>query len=285
MSRVFLSWSGERSFKVAEYMAEWLRDVIQAADPWFSARDIDRGAVWFSAIAKSLSETSVGVILLTNENKDAPWILFESGALAKGLESSRVCTFLIDLKPEHFNNPLAQFNHSLPTQDSLFALIRTINDSLSTGSLDTKRLEKAFALAWPNFQSEFARIISETDNIMPAPKPRRTEEILVDVLENSRSLHAIVRRIEAELDRIRLNHVSQQSFSLNALASTSTPSGLFELRQKIIGMHVAGVPLEQAMEAVRGVPSAFVRAVYSEMDDFDEKRDQLRQAIGGKGHQ
>lgn len=257
-------------------MAEWLRDVVQAADPWFSARDIDRGAVWFSAIARSLSETSVGIVLLTNENKEAPWILFESGGLAKGLESSRVCTFLIDIKPEDVKNPLAQFNHSMPTEDGVFSLIRTVNESLTLGALESKRLERAFELAWPDFQSEFKRILSETDNRTPVHQPRRTEDILADVLESSRSLNSTMRRIEAEFDRLRLSQNFQQGVSLNALAPAPMPSGLYEFRQKIMSMHIAGVPIEQAIEAVRSVPSAFVRAVYSEMDDFDKAKDHLR---------
>ena len=88
--RVFLSWSGERSRRVAELLDDWLQCVIQAADPWMSSKDIDRGALWFSEITDQLANTAIGVVCLTKENKNKPWILFESGALAKGISSNRV---------------------------------------------------------------------------------------------------------------------------------------------------------------------------------------------------
>lgn len=117
--KVFLSWSGDRSKKVAELLDEWLQCTIQTCQPWLSSRSIDRGALWFSEITAELADTTVGIICLTSENKESPWILFESGALAKGLNSSRVCTFLIDLEPADLGNPLAQFNHTVYTKSSL----------------------------------------------------------------------------------------------------------------------------------------------------------------------
>lgn len=112
--KIFISWSGRRSQAVAEMLNDWIKCVLQASRPWLSTRDIDRGALWFSEIHDQLRDTSVGIICLTQENKERPWILFESGALAKGLSSNRVCTFLIDLKPSDLQDPLAQFNHTSP---------------------------------------------------------------------------------------------------------------------------------------------------------------------------
>lgn len=136
--RVFLSWSGERSRRVAELLDDWLQCVIQAADPWMSSKDIDRGALWFSEITDQLANTAIGVVCLTKENKNKPWILFESGALAKGISSNRVCTFLVDLKPTDIENPLAQFNHSLPNKNGVWDLVRTINISLKRKSIKRK---------------------------------------------------------------------------------------------------------------------------------------------------
>jgi len=117
--KVFISWSGERSKQVAELLNDWIQCVIQAASPWMSSKDIDRGALWFSEINDQLANTCVGIICLTQQNKNKPWILFESGALAKGITSNRVCTFLIDLQPTDIENPLAQFNATVPTKESV----------------------------------------------------------------------------------------------------------------------------------------------------------------------
>ena len=41
--RVFISWSGERSKRVALTLHTWLPDVIQAIEPWMSRRDLGAG--------------------------------------------------------------------------------------------------------------------------------------------------------------------------------------------------------------------------------------------------
>src|SRR5690349_13640049 len=115
--KVFISWSGARSRAVAELLNDWLKCVLQALRPWLSTQDIDRGALWFTEIHGQLNDTSIGIVCLTQENKNRPWILFESGALAKGLSTSRVCTLLIDLEPSDLDDPLAQFNHTFPRKD------------------------------------------------------------------------------------------------------------------------------------------------------------------------
>ena len=76
--KVFLSWSGERSRLVATLLDEWLRCVLQAIRPWISTKDIDRGSLWFSEIQDQLQDVTTGIICLTQENKEKPWILFEN---------------------------------------------------------------------------------------------------------------------------------------------------------------------------------------------------------------
>lgn len=112
--KVFISWSGARSKEVAELMRDWIRCVLQVTRPWISTRDLDRGSIWFGEINEQLKDTGIGIICLTQENKNRPWILFEAGALMKGLTVNRVCTFLIDLEPKDVEDPLAQFNHTFP---------------------------------------------------------------------------------------------------------------------------------------------------------------------------
>lgn len=50
--KVFISWSGNKSHKVAMIFREWLPSVIQSLEPYVSSEDIDKGARWSSDIAK-----------------------------------------------------------------------------------------------------------------------------------------------------------------------------------------------------------------------------------------
>jgi|GEM_PF-3535719 len=194
--KVFLSWSGLRSKAVAELLRDWIRCVLQATRPWISTRDLDRGSIWFGEISDQLKETSVGIVCLTHENKNRPWILFEAGALAKGLTSSRVCTFLVDLTPKDLEDPLAQFNHTFPIKESMFGLIETLNNSLGANALDHRILQQIFTTYWPQFEQGFANALKTSKPEEPA-KPRPEEDILAEILSNTRSLTSRVARIEA----------------------------------------------------------------------------------------
>ena len=199
---VFISWSGERSKRVALFLREWLSCVLQNVNPWVSSKDIDRGSLWFSEISQKLGETAVGVICLTQENKEKPWILFEAGALAKGLSSNRVCTLLIDLEPKDIGDPLAQFNHTAPEKTGILDLVSTLNVASGTKILDDQVLKRVFETYWPQFESGFAEILASTPNTQS--KPRAKDDVLSEILENTRSLSGRIRKLEEQT--IRLNN-------------------------------------------------------------------------------
>ena len=165
-----------------------------------SSKDIDRGALWFSEITDQLANTSIGIVCLTKENKSKPWILFESGALAKGLSSNRVCTFLIDLVPTDLENPLAQFNHTFPSRESVWELVRTINLSLKENALKESVLSKVFDTYWPQFEGDFKNIIKTTPETEAVVK-RNDNDIMLDVLSTVRMLDKRLRNIEVNSER------------------------------------------------------------------------------------
>jgi hypothetical protein len=180
---------------VGELLDEWLQCVIQAINPWRSDRDIDRGSLWFTQITNQLQETSIGIVCITQENKNNPWILFETGALAKGLSSSRVCTFLIDLEPSDIRDPLAQFNHTKPNVDGVRSLVKTLNSTLEEKSLPDKILDQVFDTYWPQFEERFSAIIDETPQHQNV-EIRTENDILTELLDITRGLDKRIRDVE-----------------------------------------------------------------------------------------
>lgn len=195
--RVFISWSGNRSFKVARFLDSWISSVIQAIDPWISSEDIDKGSLWFSEITTRLATTQTGIVCLTKENLNKPWILFEAGALAKGLSSSRVFTFLIDLEPKDVTDPLAQFNHTLPDKGNMYRLMSSINKCLGERALKESKLKEVFGTYWPQFDKEFKKILDTTKTSKEEEKEERPkDDILNEILYSVRSLDKRLRTIE-----------------------------------------------------------------------------------------
>ena len=195
--KIFISWGGSKSKAIAEVLRDWIKLVLQAMRPWMSTRDIDRGAIWLTEIMDQLKDTEVGIVCLTQENKNRPWVLFEAGALVKGLTSNRVCTLLIDLQPTDVEDPLAQFNHTLPTKEGMLSFIRTLNARLGEAGLDERALERSFTTFWPQFEQDFHAAI-ESNPVTETLEPRSEKEILVEILQNSRSLHQRLAALSAK---------------------------------------------------------------------------------------
>lgn len=195
--KVFISWSGQLSLAVAELLHDWLKCVLQVSEPWLSSRDIDRGALWFTEINNQLKDTSVGIICLTHENKNKPWLLFEAGALAKGLSSSRVCTLLINLKPTDLGDPLAQFNHTQPDKTSIKLLVLTLN-SLCTAPLAHNIVERVFETYWAQFEAGFKKAIKENPVTEQAAEPKDANTMLERIYESTMSLNQRIAKLEIQ---------------------------------------------------------------------------------------
>jgi len=199
--KVFLSWSGARSMAAAELLKWWTRSIIQAARPWISTEDLDRGSLWFSEINNSLSDTSIGIVCLTQENKDRPWILFEAGALAKGLSNSRVCTFLVDLTPSDIRDPLAQFNHTQAKEEDMRKLARTLNRQLGENALEDSVLTGAFDAYWLQFQARWEALMKNTPDATHVEK-RPADDIMSEILDNVRGMNQRIRVLESVAEKI-----------------------------------------------------------------------------------
>jgi hypothetical protein len=198
--KVFISWSGELSKKVAELISIWLPDTLQGIKTWISSEDIDKGAIWFNEIAGTLSETNFGIICLTSDNINNPWILFEAGALSKGLSKNKVCPLLVNLSATNLKPPISQFNCVLPTKSDLYKMLKSINNEQDTGRLTEERLEKTFDRWWEVFEKEFKKILSEFKPEKTIQQ-RATNELLEEILESTRAvqrgMHSIINHDES----------------------------------------------------------------------------------------
>lgn len=210
-----------------------------------SSKDIDRGSLWFSEISQKLGETAVGIICLTQENKEKPWILFEAGALAKGLNSNRVCTLLIDLEPKDIGDPLAQFNHTAPDKAGILDLVSTLNVASGTKLLDDQVLRRVFDTYWPQFESEFSEILTSTPNTQT--KPRAKDDMLSEILDNTRSLSSRIRKLEEQT--IRLGNSGMHS-----------PTPLSE--QTLHSLMLERLANDPAFRSEHGLPDELLKTYY-----------------------
>lgn len=166
-------------------MRDWLPAALQYVKPYFSPEDIEKGTKWNTEIAKELETSNVGVICLTQENTEKPWILFEAGALSKSIDKSRVCTLLFDIEPTDVKGPLTSFQGTRFISDDFKRLVTTINNCAGDSKLDTAVLDSVFSMWWPRLEAQVAEIIKTHGK--GGKKERRPErDILEEILELSR---------------------------------------------------------------------------------------------------
>lgn len=77
--KLFISWSGEFSRKVAECLSVWIPTIIQTVEVFYSPDDIAKGENWGNRLSEELEQSNFGIVCLTPENVLAPWIHFEAG--------------------------------------------------------------------------------------------------------------------------------------------------------------------------------------------------------------
>lgn len=245
--KIFMSWSGRRSHATAELLSWWVRCVIQASRPWISSEDVDRGSLWFTQISNGLSDTAVGIVCLTHENKDRPWILFEAGALAKGLSDSRVCTFLVDLEHRDIRDPLAQFNHTQPNIDDMRKLIRTLNSCMGTAALEQSVLNDAFNTYWPQFEERFAKLMADIPQ-EGVVEVRKEGDVLSEILEHVRGMNQRIRHLESLREQLPSWLDNPPRFPEES--SPHRPTEI-DLLREITGAAANGVAVEKIQEFAR----------------------------------
>jgi hypothetical protein len=176
--KVFISWSGPRGMLLADALNDWIHNVIQTVDCFYSSEDIRAGQRWNSEINMKLAETHFGVLCVTPENITSPWLNFEAGALAKTLaDESRVVPVTLGFAPSALEDPLRQFNGVEATKSGVLKLVISIAEVAKT----TIDVERTFELWWPELEQKIAAI-PETGETAALPQPPGESELIAEVL-------------------------------------------------------------------------------------------------------
>jgi hypothetical protein len=226
-TKVFISWSGDLSRQLAEAVRNWIPGVLQYVKPYFTPDDIEKGTKWSTEIIKELEGSEVGIICLTRNNLNKPWILFEAGALSKNFGKSKVCTLLFDIDSTDLTGPLTGFQDTKFNKIDFKKLIVSINHEAGEAKLDSRVLDEVFEMWWGKLEETVNEILSghkEQDQ-----SPTRTErEILEEILELTRmkattpsrrskmSKSIIYELIEAfeELSMMQVKYNDKRAFTL-----------------------------------------------------------------------
>ena len=155
--KIFISWSGQLSKAVASVWRDLIAETFDTVDPFMSEEDIGAGTRGLPRIATELAGTSFGIILVTQENQNSPWINYEAGALSKdvGDETVRVAPVLVDFERKNdVTGPIGQFQAGLLDREGVefilveIAQVVQVNDAV---------IRKRLANSWSGeYEARFA---------------------------------------------------------------------------------------------------------------------------------
>jgi hypothetical protein len=239
--KIFISWAGEAGNEIGRRIADWLPEVLQSADAFMSARDIDKGAQWCTTLMKELESTDIGIICVTPDRLTSEWLHFEAGALSKKVTESRVLPLLFGVRPSQLIGPLATFQCSTFGREEVNRVVASLNKVSGANQLDPSRLQRAFDRMWPEFETVIADIMHRWEEEWHRPQAvgpvtdDEKEPLLDQILDG-------VRRIERATTQIREAETSDDI--LDAAPATSTrrfpPGFLDELRARLSLSDIVG---------------------------------------------
>jgi TIR domain len=192
--KVFISWSGSRSKSVAKALADWIPNVVQGTDCFYSDESIDAGQRWNDEITKWLAVTDFGIVCVTPENTEARWLNFEAGALAKKLDdTTRLVPVTLGFSPGALEFPLRQFNGVGADGTGIKKLVQSlVNTSGSKINVDM-----TFELWWPKLDAALQAIPAPAEDVA-VPEPPDPAELLPEIL-------SVVRKIERQQESSSLD--------------------------------------------------------------------------------
>ncbi|CAL2101675.1 protein of unknown function [Tenacibaculum sp. 190130A14a] len=201
--KIFISWSGELSKKIAEELQEWIPQVINNVEPYVTSKSIKKGDRWLSEIYKELEESNFGLVCLTKDNLKSPWIMFEAGAISKNLQDSRVSCLLFDgLNQHEVEKPLSFFQNTQFSKEEYQKLMFSINDSLGEKGLTEKVLNKSFEKWWPDLESKVTTITAE---YFPKVPKSNKDDILSEIHKTTTYISNAVSRLNLNLPKESLD--------------------------------------------------------------------------------
>ena len=200
---VFVSWSQPAGAKIAALLKPFLEDVLGTVTI-FASQAMEAGTRWSSEIPQRLDQCNAGLVLVTPENSQAPWLHFEAGALSKHVAESRVVPLLCagatvgDIQ----GTPLSLFQAVALAQDDFLSVCLSFGAAFGTaGDLVRRRFEKN----WPDLETALSKI--------KAGDGHKKQLDLSDLMAVLERIASQVSLIDASVRPVSLTHSSVAGYS------------------------------------------------------------------------
>lgn len=187
---VFISFGCDASKEIANILKDKIPLFIPVVDV-FCSQYIKKGQGWLQEILTNLTHSFFGIICLTPESKEKPWLLFEAGVLYNALTDYTVATLLFNL--EKANEPLSHFQHTIFRRDDFEKLVLSINKNLKDNAIEERVIKGNFNHNWEILKENIDSVLHKFDTSKP-PVDKAIE--LQDVFNKIEGVHSLVKNLE-----------------------------------------------------------------------------------------
>lgn len=183
---IFVSWSGEQARQAGLVISNWLQEIYQRVDVFYSPESIDKGLRGYVEIQAAISRAVAAIVVVTPESSVAPWVNYEAGALSMqavdGGGERKVVPFLVGLdSPADVTGPLTLFQMATRRRDEVVKMVASLNKVMG---IDPGRAERMVDSAWDQLDSGLEEISFDPAEI---PEARTERQILEELLELARA--------------------------------------------------------------------------------------------------
>ncbi len=174
--KVFISWSMPRAGGVAKGFKALLDMVLPEYEAFLSS-DIPSGTDWWPKLRQSLEDPTTGVVFLTPENRENPWLNFEAGALANSPAGKVMPILCFGLEETSLGPPMSAFQARRCDRDGIERLLCDLNEAVERERRrDKAHVEKQVKAFWKDFEEAL-----EAANLQPRQRsrPRRRRALTI----------------------------------------------------------------------------------------------------------
>ena len=156
--KIYIGWSGQTSFKIAQLLRDLIRDVIPGEEPWVSAEDIEGGERWSPDLLRILDQSNFAIICVDPSNFLSNWLNFETGAIVKSISKWRIRVYLNELEPNELKGPFSQFQAVKADRNDTRRMFEDIHANLGPDGITLLDMMGNLDDAWLVFQAKVSKL-------------------------------------------------------------------------------------------------------------------------------
>jgi hypothetical protein len=164
---LFISWSKDRSKKIANELKKFIENVSPTLYPYISINNLHRGAKLVGDLEKAMDNSYEAFFVITPENTHEPWLHYELGYMVGKNKNINCTPILFGVNPgelselfrERVHIPIS-FEEENKFKEGLKSKLSQIFQALN---INTSGLDKTCDTHWGDFYSQIKEIANENE--------------------------------------------------------------------------------------------------------------------------